>query len=78
MSFELSIKLINDREDLHTTPHNLQGVRWGHENGQGKWHIEVITPMYPEEYLWRERYSRDEPAAFNYVLSHNAGIYMER
>ncbi len=35
-------------------------------------------PMYPEEYLWRERHSTNEPTAFINILSHIAGIYMER
>ncbi len=42
--FELSIKFLKGRQDLHTTPHNFREVRGEHENGQGKWHIKEITP----------------------------------
>ncbi len=34
--------------------------------------------MYPEEYVWRERSSNDVPTGFINILSHIAGIYMER
>ncbi len=34
--------------------------------------------MYPEECLWPERNGKDEPTAFINLLSHIAGVYMER
>ncbi len=43
-------------------------------NGMSK----KLLPIYPEEYFWLERNSRDEPIAFVTILSNIAGIYIER
>ncbi len=37
-----------------------------------------LPPMYPEEYPWRDRNSREEATVFIDILSHIAGIYLER
>ncbi len=68
------IEFLRERQVIHTT--NDQFSRNVTRAWQRKKIAELISGCL-DEYLWRERYGRNGPAAFENILSHFAAIYFE-